>query len=221
MGGTIARLASAGHDVTLVDLTNGEPTPYGSPVLRAAEAASAAKILGVSRLQLGMKNREITADLASRGIVAEAIRSLQPHIIFAPHPEDAHPDHVAACSLIEAARFAAKFSNSQMRGEPWRTPHLYHYYSIHLRSVPAPSVIADTTGHAHAKRQAVLAYASQFVLNPENRHVPDWLDAAGVYFGSRIGTESAEPFFSRECVPMDFGALPTTASSTASRPKSS
>ena len=38
MGGTIARLADQGHDVVLVDMTNGEPTPFGDPVTRAAEA---------------------------------------------------------------------------------------------------------------------------------------------------------------------------------------
>ena len=30
MGGTIARLASAGHRVLLLDLTDGEPTPHGT-----------------------------------------------------------------------------------------------------------------------------------------------------------------------------------------------
>jgi hypothetical protein len=53
----------------------------------------------------------------------------------------------------------------------------------------------------------VLAYASQFVANEKNRKVPEWLDAAGIYFGSRIGTESGEPFFSRECVAFDFAAM--------------
>ena len=40
MGGTIAKLTSQGHDVLLLDMTNGEPTPYGSPEIRAAEAAA-------------------------------------------------------------------------------------------------------------------------------------------------------------------------------------
>ncbi len=207
MGGTIARLASAGHEVTLVDMTTGEPTPFGSLEIRAQEAAAAAKILGVTRLRLPLTNREIVHDLPSRAVVAGAIRMLKPHLLFAPHPEDAHPDHVAACALIEAARFAAKFTKCDLPGDPWHAPHLFHFYSIHLRSVPQPTVIADTTGHAQTKRRAVLAYESQFVVNEKNREVPDWLDAAGVYFGSRIGTESGEPFFSRECVALDFGAV--------------
>ena len=31
MGGTIARLAKQGHDILLLDMTNGEPTPHGDP----------------------------------------------------------------------------------------------------------------------------------------------------------------------------------------------
>ncbi len=206
MGGTIARLAAQGHEVTLVDMTNGEPTPHGSPEIRAHEAAAAATILGVTRMQLGLINRELVNDLPSRAVVATAIRALRPDIIFAPPPQDAHPDHVAACALIEAARFAAKYSKCELPGEPWHAPQLFHYYAIHLRSVPQPSVVADTTGYATVKRQAILAYQSQFIANAKNRVVPEWIDAAGVYFGSRIGTSTAEPFFSSECVAIDFAA---------------
>ena len=208
MGGTIARFAVAGHEVTLVDMTNGEPTPYGTPELRASEAATATKILGVARVQLGLTNRGIVNDLRSRAILAGAIRTLKPHLIFAPHPEDVHPDHVAASALVEGARFAAKYTKSDLPGEPWIVRHLFHYYSIHLRSIPAPTILADTTGHALTKRNAILAYASQFVVNQRNRKVVDWLDAAGIYFGSRIGVETAEAFYSRECVPIDFAMLP-------------
>ena len=35
MGGTIARLAKQGHTVHLIDMTNGEPTPFGTPEKRA------------------------------------------------------------------------------------------------------------------------------------------------------------------------------------------
>ena len=39
MGGTIARLASQGHRVLLLALTDGEPTPPGDRATRAKEAA--------------------------------------------------------------------------------------------------------------------------------------------------------------------------------------
>ena len=63
----------------------------------------------------------------------------------------------------------------------------------------------DITGFEQAKREAILAYHSQFVVNVKNRAVVDWVDAAGKYFGSRIGTAAAEPFFARE--PIGLGGL--------------
>lgn len=45
MGGTILALRAQGHEVTICDLTNGEPTPIGTPERRARETADAARIL--------------------------------------------------------------------------------------------------------------------------------------------------------------------------------
>jgi LmbE family N-acetylglucosaminyl deacetylase len=53
VGGTIIRLASQGHGVHVLDMTNGEPTPHGSVEARARESAEAAKIMGVQRSLLG------------------------------------------------------------------------------------------------------------------------------------------------------------------------
>src|SRR5436190_574183 len=95
MGGTILKLARQGHHVHLVDMTNGEPTPHGSPEIRARESAEAAKVLGVERTLLGLKNREVVHNLDSRHKLASLIRVHRPGILFVPYPTDAHPDHVA------------------------------------------------------------------------------------------------------------------------------
>src|SRR5438067_9397188 len=105
MGGSIARLAAQGHRVHLVDMTNGEPTPNGTPEKRAAEAAAAAKILGVDRTLLGLKNREVFHDISSRHRLAAVIRIHRPDWLFIPYPLDAHPDHMAVTRIAEDARF--------------------------------------------------------------------------------------------------------------------
>jgi LmbE family N-acetylglucosaminyl deacetylase len=46
MGGTIVRLIAHGWSVGILDLTNGEPTPLGSPERRAAETTAANLALG-------------------------------------------------------------------------------------------------------------------------------------------------------------------------------
>ena len=203
MGGTIARLSSEGHRVLLLDLTDGEPTPHGDRATRAREAAEAARILGAERRTLDLPNRELVHSVAARHAVAGVIRTFRPDVMFVPYHEDAHPDHVAGTRIVEDARFDAKLTKTDLPGEPWHAKWLFHYYATHLRIVPQPSFLVDTTGFASRKRDAVLAYRSQFVVNERNRRVVEWLDASGTYFGSRIGTETAEPFFAREPIGLD------------------
>ena len=198
MGGTIARLVAEGHRVLLLDLTDGEPTPFGDRATRAREAAEAARILGAERTSLDLPNRTLVHSVEARHRVAAVIRGFRPEVMFVPYFEDAHPDHVAGTRIVEDARFDAKLTKTDLPGDPWHAKWLFHYYATHLRIVPQPSFLMDTSGFAARKREAVLAYQSQFVVNERNRRVVEWLDAAGTYFGSRIGTETAEPFFARE-----------------------
>ena len=198
MGGTIARLAADGHRVHLLDMTNGEPTPHGTPEIRARESARAAEILGVTRECLGLPNREVVHSVEARHAVAGVIRRHAVEVVFTAYPIDAHPDHVATTRIVEDARFDSKLTKTDLPGEPIYPKWLFHYWCTHLRIVPDPSFLIDTTGFAERKREAILAYESQFVRPERNRRVPDWIDSAGVFFGSRIGTTSAEPFFSRE-----------------------
>jgi len=208
MGGTIARLAAQGDSVTLLDMTDGEPTPFGDPGTRAKEAAAAALVLGggiagkVKRIQVGLKNRSVQHTIENRHKVAGIIRATQAHIIFVPYFEDAHPDHLAVTRIAEDARFDAKLTKLDMPGDQGQPPiypkWLFHYYATHLRITPNPSFYIDITGFEQTKRDACLAYHSQFVANTKNAPVITWLDAANTYFGSRIGTPAAEPFFARE-----------------------
>jgi bacillithiol biosynthesis deacetylase BshB1 len=200
MGGTIARLASQGHNVLLLDMTNGEPTPHGDAATRAKEAADAARILGVKRTALDLPNRFVEHSIEARHKVAGVIRTHQASVVFAPYFEDAHPDHIATTRIVEDARFDAKLSKINLPGEPIYPKWLFYYYATHLRIIPQPSFLFDITGFEPRKREAILAYRSQFVVNEKNRRVTEWIDAANTYFGSRIGTNAAEPLFTREPV---------------------
>ncbi len=85
-------------------------------------------------------------------------------------------------------------------GEPIYPRWFFYYYATHLRWVADPSFIMDTTGFATTKTRAIEAYETQFVIPEKNRAVVEWVEASGKYFGSRIGTESGEPFFTKEPV---------------------
>ncbi len=225
MGGTIARLAAQGHDVLLCDMTDGCPTPVGDRPTRLAEAARAAELLSpnpqeiaaggrpVRRVLLDFKNREVEHTIDARHRVAGLIRAHQAQIVFVPHPEDAHPDHRAVTRIAEDARFDAKLTKVDMPappgfaaiGPPLYPRWLFYYYCSHLRRVPDPTFCIDTTGFSPRKRAAIEAYRSQFELNPANRGFPERLVGWDSYFGSRIGTEAAEPFHAKE--PLGLGGL--------------
>jgi bacillithiol biosynthesis deacetylase BshB1 len=208
MGGTIASLVGQGHEVLLVDLTDGEPTPLGDPQTRAREAAAAAEILGVRRVQVGLKNRAVQHDLASRHRVAGILREHRADIVFTPHPDDAHPDHVACTHIVEDARFDAKLTKIDLPGDPIYPRWLFYYYCTHLRRMPDPNFLMDITGFEQRKRDSILAYHSQFVLPEKNRRIVETIMAGATYFGSRIGTAAAEPFFTREPLGLSgFGGL--------------
>lgn len=238
MGGTIVRLARQGHHILLLDMTNGEPTPLGSPEIRKAETAAATAVLSpnptehpgavpIRRMLLGLPNREVVHTVEARHKVAAVFRAWQADIVFAPHPVDAHPDHLAVTRIVEDARFDSKLSKITMPGpidrwtgqpldgpgvedsgaqtRPCHPKWLFSYYATHLRRVADPSFIFDISGVLDTKLDAIRAYHTQFVLPEKNRKVVDWVAASAVYFGSRIGTDAGEPFFTQE--PVGLGSL--------------
>ena len=196
MGGSIALLVSQGHKVHLVDMTNGEPTPLGTPQTRAKEAAEAARILGVGRTLVGLPNREVVHSIEARHRVAAVIRVHRPDWIFLPFPLDAHPDHVAVTRIGEDARFDAKLSKTSIPGDPWYPKRIIYYFCTHLRMNFQPNFCLDITAHIETKMAAVIAYQSQFVAN--NSPVPQMVRTMAGFYGGRIGVEYAEPFFTYE-----------------------
>lgn len=205
MGGTIIRLAQQGHNVLLLDMTNGEPTPLGSPEQREKEWTAAAQIMGVKRRLLGLPNREVEHSIPARHQVAGVIREHQADIVFLPYPDDAHPDHVATTRIVEDARFDAKLSKIDLPGQPIYPKWLIYYYCTHLRMVANPTFCMDITEQMDDKERAIVAYETQFVLPEKNRKVVNWVRQMNGYIGSRIGAEYAEPFFTKE--PLGLGGL--------------
>ena len=119
-------------------------------------------------------------------------------MMFVPHPEDAHPDHIAATRIAEDARFDAKLTNSAIPGEPIHPRRLVYYFCTHLKSMPDPTFALDISAYRARKREAILAYRSQVIDHEPNRRLPDDVDARDRFIGTRLGVEAAEPFWCRE-----------------------
>ena len=201
MGGTIAKMLDAGMRVGVLDLTTGEPTPHGSESIRRSETDRATEILGLSwRGNAGLITRELQHTIQARKHVASYFRMLRPRWIFAPYWEDAHPDHVVATELIEAARFYSKLSKSDMPGERYHPERIYYYFCIHLRIAVEPSWIIDISDHWQKKIDSVLAYESQFITGrpTEPPTFVDRIKHDAAYWGRLINRQYGEPFATKE-----------------------
>lgn len=201
VGGTILRSVRQGLRVGILDLTSGEPTPHGTVERRERETQAATDVLGVTwRGNLGLPNRQLESTLDARRAVAGALRLLRPRIILAHYWDDVHPDHVAASSLVDAARFWAKLSRTDLPGEPFWPPRIYYYWSIHLRIHPPPSFVVDISDTLEDKMRSVACYESQFGAGRPQTFptaVDDIRDRAR-YWGWAIHKAYGEAFASRE-----------------------
>ena len=199
--GAILKFKEEGAKVGVLDLTSGEPTPYGSLEIRAAETAAATKILGLDwRENLGLPNRSLEPTLEARRELAIVIRKTRPKWLFAPYWVDAHPDHLAATQLVDAARFWAKLSKTDMPGDPWHPRRIFNYYCVHLKHAAQPAFVLDISRHWEKKFAAIRCFHSQFI---EGRPTdsPTFLDQLrdeAAYWGKSIGTQYGEPYNCRE-----------------------
>ncbi len=203
MGGGIVKMLSVGMKVGVLDLTTGEPTPHGSEEIRAAETAAATKVLGLSwRQNLGLENRCLKATLGARKKLAEVFRQTRPRWLFAPYWIDAHPDHVAATQLVEAARFWSKLSKTDMKGDRHHPERIFNYYCVHLKMHAQPAFVLDISNEWMQKFESISCYQSQFVVGREQMRPSflEQLEIEAAYWGKSIGVRYGEPYHSREPV---------------------
>jgi bacillithiol biosynthesis deacetylase BshB1 len=209
LGGTLAKLIAKGRSVALIDMTRGEMGTRGTPAIRAAEAAAAAKVLGVAeRVNLDLGDGLLMDSIANRTRVIEELRRLRPKLVFANYWDDLHPDHRATGEIVRNIMYPVGFSKFPAGGAAFR-PKEFLFYMQHWTF--EPSFIIDVTGYHDKKLEAVSCYKSQ-LFNPSTDEPGTWiaspdflarLDARARHYGSLIRTTHGEPMKSCRPVPVD------------------
>ncbi len=203
MAGGILRMQAEGLRVGVLDLTNGEPTPHGTPEIRARETAAATEILELKwRQNLGLPNRMVEPSLENRAKLAGVIRQTKPRWLFAPYWEDAHPDHTAATKLVEDARFWAKLSKTDdtpypLPGDRHHPERIYNYFCVHLKLTPQPAFVLDISDVWQQKLASIRAYESQFLTGRSTTFLDQFISESQ-YWGKTIGAAYGEPYACRE-----------------------
>ncbi|MCF6158325.1 MAG: bacillithiol biosynthesis deacetylase BshB1 [wastewater metagenome] len=200
MGGGILKFVKLGYEVHILDMTNGEPTPYGNADIRKKEWEQSTAMLGIkSRTILDLPNRYLIDTIEARKKVAAVIRQIRPEIIFLPYWIDAHPDHIQTTQIGEAARFYAKLTKSDIPGEPCYPPYIFYYLCSHFRLHVTPSFILDISSEFEKKLEIARTYQSQFAYDEARwEHISRSITAKCRYYGNLIRVDYGEPYMSRE-----------------------
>ena len=143
-GGTLARYAAEGVEVSLVVATRGErgrfgdgskphPGPEELGRIREAEVRAAAAVLGVRHIRF-LDYLDAEVDKADPGEatarIARHVRELRPHVIltFDPYGAYGHPDHIAISQLTTGAMVRAASAEALRDSvhEPHQVQKLYY-----------------------------------------------------------------------------------------------
>ncbi len=204
-GGTLSKEIALGKKVGAIDLTRGELGTRGSAEIRDQESAAAAQILGLSvRENLRMKDGFFINDETHQRLIIEMIRKYQPEIVICNAVEDRHIDHGKGGALVSDACFLSGLRKIETLydGRPqeaWRPKLVYHY--IQWRNL-TPDFVVDITGFSDVKKDAILAYSSQFydpnTNEPETpiatKNFLESLDYRSKDLGRLIGKDFGEGF---------------------------
>lgn len=203
--GTLAKEISLGRRVGIVDLTRGELGTRGSAEIRDSEAAAAANILGIAiRENLEMRDGFFVNDEAHQMKIIKLLRKYRPEIVLCNAVDDRHIDHGKASKLVSDACFLSGLRKIETQAdgqnqEAWRPKAVYHY--IQWKNLK-PDFVVDITGFTDIKKEAILAYSSQF-YNPDTKEpvtpiaTKNFLESLNYRsqdLGRLIGTEYGEGF---------------------------
>lgn len=203
-GGMVARAVKDGLRAGIIDLTRGEMGTRGTPADRKREAQAAAKVLGAAfRMQLDFGDGALRTGREEELELIEILRRTRARLVFAPYPDDRHPDHTRTGRLVTEASFYAGLRQLKTRTEAHRPQTVIYYLQNYLFP---PSFVVDVTAVWKTKMRAIRAFKSQFhdPKSKEPRTVIsdprflEMIDARGRHFGQLIGAEHGEAFVTKQ-----------------------
>lgn len=201
-GGMLLRMKALGHRTGIVDMTSGD-MGWGTPQIRLAECAEAARILKLDvRENLDLGDCRIEDTFENRCVVASMIRRHRPSIVMAPYYNLpigrglGHNDHYKTGQIVANAYNLAHLRKAPVEGEPHQAKAIYFYF---LPPGSAPTFIVDVTPYFDDWMAALDCHQSQFHHpdRPRPEHLPAVRDVFATYasyWGWQIGVKYAQAY---------------------------
>lgn len=200
-GGTMLRLGALGRKGVLVDMTDASMGTRGTPEIRAREAAAAARLLKVERVNLGLPDGRLGDGWDAQKRLIDQIRRYRPRVVITHHWMEEHPDHENTSRIVKQACYKAGLAKLDVAGSPHRPSRIFYGIGMELHE---PSFCVDVSDFWKKKLDVVHCYKSQF-HNPQAKKFSgktdlatsaflDSLEARARFWGLRIKRRHAEAF---------------------------
>jgi N-acetylglucosamine malate deacetylase 1 len=218
-GGTLALLASGGHEITIATMTPGdcgsaELAPEEIAAVRRQEAAHAASVIGARYVCLEMRDLTIFNDDPSRRRVTEVLRIARAELVLTSSPVDYLCDHETTSELVRDACFGAPAPNYHTGVDSPaavldRIPHLYFMDPLGGQdregNLVKPDFIVNVAATFDLKKEMLAAHDSQRSWLRHHHGTDDYLDQmerwtrergilAGLVFGEGFRAYRGHPY---------------------------
>ncbi len=194
MGGTILKLTESAHQVTIIDLTNGEFSKSHQSDHRKREAIKASRILGIDeRITLDYLYPELENNREIREEISEIYQNTSPDIIFIPYPIDINPE-----SKITAEICNASLSHLYQGISASSNKKIFYYFAAPFSYYHKPSFIIDISKEIEMKVEALKCYESQFGKSLQDSQLFDHTLNLSRYYGMLIDKKFGESFICKE-----------------------
>ena len=190
LGGTISKLSSEGHKVTILIVSGHLPPLYKQEVFEEhkSQAIDAHKIVGAHKsifleIPATFVKDQTVAEL--NGKIYDVLKNTQPKIVFLPFP-DRHVDHqvVFASSMVvirplhdgKCIEMAASYE--VLSETHWNAPAIEPVFN--------PNITVDITDHIETKLSALSCFKDEIMPFPGPRSI-EAVEALAKFRGTQAG----------------------------------
>ena len=193
VGGTMAKLAKAGNEVVVCEVTAGaledEMVKHQKREAAASHELVGAKTHFMNLPAVGL--REMKTTELNRAF-QETMSDLKPDVVFIPHQGDMHIDHRMTAEAAMVALRPVSFPDLKgiyayetLSETDWNTPSVEHSF--------IPAMFVDITDELEIKLEAMKCHASQLREYPHPRSL-EAIRALAMHRGSTVCRRYAEAF---------------------------
>ena len=133
-GGAALKFKIQGHKVMFLSMTNGcsghHLTP--GPALTSRRYVETQAVAGMTGIEYKMKDipdASLTADLRNRDLLMREIRAFEPDLLFTHRPNDYHPDHRSAGTLVMDCSYLAMVPHVVPDSPPLKKGHSFFIFT--------------------------------------------------------------------------------------------